>query len=80
MSRPTPTIGDVNIRGFILPDTCAGKVCALPSLYGDFPADQFNPCVFPTVENVTLPVGSECLFHVAATWDGRPFAKNVRAA
>jgi len=80
MPLPRPTIGSTNVRGFRLPDTCAGSVCALPSLYGNYPADQFNPLVFYTSQNLSgFAVGDEILFDVAAL-NGVPIAQNIRAA
>ncbi len=83
MSLPVPTVGSQNVRGFVLPATCAGSVCALPSLYGNgnYPADQFNPLVFYTSEDLSgFAVGAEVLFDVVAVYGNRIGAANVRAA
>ena len=81
MSLLVPTVGSQNVRGFILPATCAGSVCALPSLYGNYPADAFNPLVFYTSEDLSrFAVGAEVLFDVVAVYGNRVGAANVRAA
>jgi hypothetical protein len=80
MSRPTPTIGDVNVRGFILPATCGGDIEALESIYGQRKADEYNPLIFYIPGGHNFAEGQEVLFDVVA----HPFtrgavASNVRA-
>jgi hypothetical protein len=79
--RPLPQIGDVNIPGFVLPDTCGGSVSALESLYGDQNPDLANPLVFSSTEDLSeFAVGDEVVFDVTAFWDGSPRASNIRRA
>jgi hypothetical protein len=77
MSQPAPQPGDKNIRGCV---TAFGGVEALETIYGQRKADAYNPLVFYTTQEINLPVGAEVLFDVAAFFDGRPYAVNVRAA
>jgi hypothetical protein len=77
MSAPTPQPGDTNVRGCV---TAFGAVEALETIYGQRKADAYNPLVFYTTQDIALPVGAEVLFDVAAFFDGRPYATNVRAA
>ena len=77
-----PQIGDVNIRGFVLPDTCGGgRIEALESIYGDQNPDIANPLVFSSTEDLSeFAVGDEVVFDVTAFWDGSPRASNIRRA
>jgi len=74
-----PTVGQQNVRGYVLPD---GAVCAL----GDTtPPYQFNPYRFYVVGDYgfpnDFPVLTEILFDVAAfALDGQSYAFNVRKA
>jgi hypothetical protein len=64
-----PTIGDVNVHGFILPPDCPGDIEALESIYGVLPADRFNPQMFAIPGGHNLAEGTEVLFDiVAAPW------------
>jgi len=80
MSLPLPVVGSTNVRGFVLPQTCSGSVCALPSLYGDVPVDRYNPLVFFSSQDLSeFAVGTEIYFDVAPG-NGTPVATNIRAA
>lgn len=81
MPRPLPQIGDTNVRGFVLPDTCAGDVSALESIYGDQNPDVKNPLIFAVPgTGVDLPVGTEVVFDVIAGPQGEAVASNIRRA
>ena len=67
MSLPTPKIGDVNVRGYILTPTDTYNVCALPSLYGFYPADVYSPLQFWVPGGVDLPPLTEIYFDVIAS-------------
>lgn len=82
MPLPLPQIGDRDVRGFVLPSTCAGSVCAL-SIYGDYPANAFNPLIYYATEDLTarFAVGAEVVFDIAPfAVSGDAYATNVRAA
>jgi hypothetical protein len=83
MTLPIPTIGSVSVRGYVLPDTCGGDVCALMSLYGFYSAYEYNPLVFfcfPHLDRSVLPTGTEILFDVIAGPQGEAMASNIRRA
>jgi hypothetical protein len=83
MSKPTPQIGDVDVRGYVLPATCAGDVEALESIYGQRKSDTYNPLIFSVPgTGVNLPEGTEVLFDIVASrWDAtKGVATNVRRA
>jgi hypothetical protein len=81
-----PQIGDVNIRGFVLPDTCGGgRIEALESIYGDQNPDIANPLIFSVYgHDVGFPEGTEILFDVIGftqpTGETIPLASNIRRA
>jgi hypothetical protein len=74
-----PTLGDVNVRGYVLPDGCAGDIEALESTYGRQSPDTANPLVFYVLGGVDLPQNAEVLFDIVLDWQGKPYASNVRA-
>jgi hypothetical protein len=65
-----PQIGDLNVRGFVLPDTCGHTIEALESLYGNQKPDGYNPLLFMAAPGETIPpVGTEVLFDcIASPW------------
>jgi hypothetical protein len=75
-----PTIGSTNVPGVILPHDCPGDIEALESLFGQRPADRFNPLIFSIPGGTTLSEGCPVLFDIVAShWDATVgVASNVR--
>jgi hypothetical protein len=77
-----PQIGDTNVRGYVLPDTCQSSVEALASIYGWHPPDSKNPNCFYVIGCVAFSEGTEVLFDVIeGPWGtGEGVGTNVRRA
>ena len=84
-----PTIGDVNVRGYVIDAPWNTTVPpggqtfeCLESVYGKQSADSYNPLIFSSVEPTGFAYGTECVFDiVAAPWDAtKGVAANVRRA
>lgn len=72
----TPSIGSVNVRGYVLPAGSEYDVEALASLYGFHGAGSFNPNLFVVPGGVNLPAGTEVLFDVIAS----PLNTSIKSA
>lgn len=64
-----PQIGDINCRGYILPDTCGcGDIEALPSIYGAQPVGKPSGLLFYIGDRTAKPpADTEVLFDVIAS-------------